>query len=186
MILYNKLDRADDKTKAHECLKYENLQEGRNNFVVEFVEYFPATSKRSLDDSISERLKRQKTMWQSITPEHNWPPLMPSEFKLNHTYSIPHLDIASIVGFQPTQQLFFRRQTLELYNSLSALRTRKPSEKQGKCKGVIIEGASGIGKSCTTWAWILSQLTSNEPADQISPNSNTANIIKTKVSFFAV
>lgn len=37
----------------------------------------------------------------------------------------------------------------------------------------MIEGAPGTGKSCTTWAWILSQLVNSTPEPEVPVISDT-------------
>lgn len=101
--------------------------------------------------------------WTPIT-RSNWPPQnWPQSLEQNRVYSIPYLDIAHLApSIMPEKPLLFRPETLGLFRSLSMWRNHQPKQAtppEYKCKGVIVEGPPGIGKSCTTWAWALSQMT---------------------------
>lgn len=88
--------------------------------------------------------------WLNTTPA-DWPSEMPNEFEFNKIYRIPHLKLARLATDTDEKQLLFRQQTLDLFKYLT-------DSKRGlipDVNGVVIEGAPGIGKSCTTWLWLL-------------------------------
>lgn len=145
--------------------------------------------------SLLSLAKRQKTDdWKTIDLSNlNWPPKnWPSEFKLNHLYEIPHLDIAYLhlqdTSTIKTKQLFFRSETLELINQLTVCKQQYDLNKSGKqskkCSGVVVEGAPGIGKSCATWFWILSQFATEQNQLQDSNGAATENVSKFKVNTY--
>lgn len=87
----------------------------------------------------------------------NWPP-MPIEFELNKIYQIPHLNLAFDVKYT-NRPLLFHKETIRLVNALNAAIDHQPEDQESvTCRGMLVEGAPGIDKSYTTWAWLLGQI----------------------------
>lgn len=102
--------------------------------------------------------------WKPVTPIENWPPTRLGVFEEGKIYQIPHLNVAHLAECTE-KPLLFRHETLRLFRSLTTCYNQPL-----KSKGMVVNGPPGIGKSCTTWAWVLSQLIQHDQSKQTNQN----------------
>lgn len=140
------------------------------------------TSSKDLDPfgirGVYESIKwRYLPSW----PLSNWPPPWLT-FQQDIIYSIPHLDLAGLVEEKSTlhtKRLLFRQQALNLVNSLTRLKNLLGDDGKVACRGVIVEGPPGIGKSCATWSWVLNELAAS--LDEVEESTDKSQPKKTRV-----
>lgn len=55
-------------------------------------------------------------------------------------------------------KLYMREQSMEQLSFLTDCEQPNQDTNTRECRGVVIQGAPGTGKSCTTWAWLLQRV----------------------------
>lgn len=110
-------------------------------------------------DCPTKTLKAEELLWETASVDE-WPPSLKT-FKGGEYCQVPHLDLAGLIPVQSKQtskKLFWRSESIRQLEFLDKCEKLDPATHKRQCLGVVIQGAPGAGKSCTTWAWLLQRV----------------------------